>query len=134
MPLTMMNCSGAAVERFIRKYKLSVRDVLIIYDDLDIPLGRFRFRLRGSSGGHHGIDSVIRSLGTQQVSRLRIGIGRQKDGRQSVIRYVLSDFSKEEKACVEAVLLHAMTAVDMALSQGIIAAMNRYNGMEPHNS
>jgi len=98
-PLTWMNDSGWAVAPLARFYKVEPQDILVVYDDLDIPLSAIRFREAGSSGGHRGVQSIIRSLGTDTLPRLRIGIGRPP-GRMDAAAYVLQDFSDEESALV----------------------------------
>jgi PTH1 family peptidyl-tRNA hydrolase len=95
-PQTYMNESGDAVGPLSRFYKIPPEDVLVIYDDLDIPLGTVRYRQEGSSGGHRGVESVIQALGTRQFPRLRLGIGRPP-GRMDAAAYVLQDFSDEEE-------------------------------------
>ncbi len=95
-PQTYMNESGKAVGPLSRFYKIPSEDVLVIYDDLDIPLGTVRYRQEGSSGGHRGVNSIIQALGTRQFPRLRLGIGRPP-GRMDAAAYVLQDFSKEEE-------------------------------------
>jgi len=124
-PLTYMNESGKAVRPAVRRYDIRVADVLIAYDDLDLPLGRIRLRRRGGPGGHKGMDSVIACLGTQDIARLRIGIGRPK--RISPEKYVLRDFSLEESIIMEEAYEKGMVALRCFLREGIIAAMNKYN-------
>ncbi|HID65408.1 MAG TPA: aminoacyl-tRNA hydrolase, partial [Aquificaceae bacterium] len=91
-PLTYMNNSGAAVYNLLEEYGLSPEQMIVIYDDLDLPLGTIRLRLKGSSGGHKGVESIIKYIGTQNFPRLRIGIGRPKK-KEDVVKYVLSPFS-----------------------------------------
>src|SRR5690606_31282690 len=100
--------------------------LLVVYDDLDLPLGTLRFRLQGSAGGHHGMKSSIEHLGTTAFKRLRIGIGRPPAGTD-VVRYVLEPFSPEEQAVVKAVLEVATEAVDAWLTQPFEQVMSRYN-------
>jgi PTH1 family peptidyl-tRNA hydrolase len=100
--------------------------VLLIYDDLDLPLGTTRLRPSGGSGGHRGVRSVIQQLGSQAFARLRIGIGRPP-GRMDPADYVLQDFSAEEEELLDEVLEQTVDAIEAWLDQGIEAAMSRYN-------
>lgn len=125
-PRTFMNKSGQAVAPLVRFYKIPLERVLLIYDDLDLPLGTTRLRPSGGSGGHRGVRSVIQQLGSQAFARLRIGIGRPP-GRMDPADYVLQDFSAEEEELLDEVLEHAVDAIEAWLDQGIEAAMSRYN-------
>jgi PTH1 family peptidyl-tRNA hydrolase len=125
-PRTFMNKSGQAVAPLVRFYKIPLERVLLIYDDLDLPLGTTRLRPSGGSGGHRGVRSVIQQLGSQAFARLRIGIGRPP-GRMDPADYVLQDFSAEEEVLLDEVLEHAVDAIEAWLDQGIEAAMSRYN-------
>ena len=98
-PQTYMNLSGDSIIEFMRYFKIAIEDILVIYDDLDLELGKIRIRSKGSSGGHNGIKSIISRLGTDQFKRIRIGIG--KDSNIPVINYVLSKFSEEELNLLE---------------------------------
>ena len=98
-PQTYMNLSGDCVIDFIKYFKIDIKDVLVIYDDLDLDVGKLRIRSKGSSGGHNGIKSIIARLGTQEFKRIRIGIG--KDTNIPVVDYVLSKFSNEEMNALE---------------------------------
>jgi PTH1 family peptidyl-tRNA hydrolase len=124
-PRTYMNLSGQAVRRLARFYKIAPQDILVIYDDLDLPLGVIRLRPEGGSGGHKGMKSIIESLGTQAFPRLRIGIGRPPD--EDVVDYVLSDFTPDEEIAVENAYERVVAAVECFLTEGIAAAMNGYN-------
>jgi PTH1 family peptidyl-tRNA hydrolase len=124
-PLTFMNQSGQAVRPTVRRYNIPIAHMLIAYDDLDLPLGKVRLRERGGAGGHKGMESVISFLGTQDIARLRIGIGRPKIG--SPDEYVLQDFSLEESIVMEETFEKAVAALERFLREGIIAAMNEYN-------
>ncbi|WP_456455464.1 aminoacyl-tRNA hydrolase [Thermovibrio sp.] len=99
-PLTYMNRSGESVKGFVKFFKLEPQQVLVIYDDLDLPLGKIRLRKRGSSGGHRGLKSVIEELGTDQFPRLRIGIGRP-ERKEEVVNFVLSPFKEKELPIIE---------------------------------
>jgi PTH1 family peptidyl-tRNA hydrolase len=125
-PLTYMNASGEAVGPMQRELGVLPQEILVIYDCLDLPLGRLRLRRAGSSGGHHGMDSVIGSLGTQGFLRMRVGIGSPQ--QSGVIDYVLSPWSVDEKVLVSEVFDTAAEAVLVATRLGFGQAMNRYNG------
>ncbi len=127
-PLTYMNESGQAVKPLVRHYGIALPDLLVVYDDLDLPLGRIRLRARGSSGGHRGVESIIQHLGTTEFPRLRLGIGRPRNG--DAVEYVLSDWLPDERPVVEAAYERAVEAIACFLQEGIVAAMNRYNAGE----
>jgi len=124
-PQTFMNLSGEAVVRLARFYKLPPEGVLVIYDDLDLPLGKIRLRPEGGSGGHRGMSSIIEHLGTGGFPRLRVGIGRPTRG--DPVNYVLSDFAPDERMAIEEAYERAVSAIELWLAEGIEAAMNRYN-------
>ena len=124
-PLTYMNESGEAVQPLVRQYQVALNDLLVVYDDLDLPMGKLRLRARGSSGGHRGLESILCHLGTTEVPRLRLGIGRPAYG--DPVDYVLSDWRAEERPLIEAAYERAVEAIDCALQEGLAAAMNRYN-------
>jgi PTH1 family peptidyl-tRNA hydrolase len=124
-PQTFMNLSGEAVERLARFYDLPPEGLLVIYDDLDLPLGKIRLRPEGGSGGHRGMNSIIEHLGTGGFPRLRVGIGRPVHG--DPVDYVLSDFAPDERLAIEDAYERAISAVEFWLAEGIVAAMNRYN-------
>ena len=127
-PLTYMNRSGLAVGDLVRYFSISIENVLVIYDDMDLPVGRLRLRPGGGSGGHKGMASIITRLGTQDIPRLRLGIGRQgAAGEDHAIEHVLSRFTKEEETEVHQAVLLAADAVDVLLNQGLEEAMNRFN-------
>jgi PTH1 family peptidyl-tRNA hydrolase len=133
-PQTFMNSSGDSVHRLVQLLKVTPADLVIIHDDLDLPLGKVRLRLGGGSGGHKGIESVIARLGTQDFYRVRVGIGRPEvsggtpaEKEEAVIAYVLSDFTAVEKKRVEEVLPGVSGAVVTLLTEGLAAAMNKYN-------
>lgn len=126
-PQTFMNLSGQAVAALRTWYKVeAAREILIIYDDLDLPFARLRFRERGSAGTHNGMRSIVQQLGSSDFARLRIGIG-QPPGKMDVAAYVLSRFSKEEAEQVPDVITTAADAVDLVVREGLVVAMNRYN-------
>ena len=127
-PVTFMNLSGRAVGRAARYFKLTPAQVLVIYDDADLPLGSLRFREGGSHGGQNGIRSIISELGTQEIPRLKLGIGRtDRDPRHELADHVLGRFAPEERSSLEEMLGSATEAVTHALSFGVVSAMNRYN-------
>jgi PTH1 family peptidyl-tRNA hydrolase len=128
-PLTFMNGSGEAVGPLSRWYKVAPQQMLIIYDDLDLPLGKVRVRPGGSSGGHHGIESLIAELHTPDFCRVRVGIGRPERG--DPIDYVLNDFSREQAPVIERTYDLVEQIVLCFLRQGIKEAMNTYNGLTP---
>ena len=131
-PGTFMNLSGKSVACLVRKHKIPLSDLLVIYDDLDLPPGKIRLRQSGSSGGHKGMNSIISILGSEGFPRIKVGIGRpQVDGQplsdDAIINYVLSDFSWHEEALLKPVIARVAEAIDCFLTQGITAAMNKFN-------
>jgi PTH1 family peptidyl-tRNA hydrolase len=124
-PLTFMNLSGNAVGALMRFYKLAPADLIVVYDDLDLPLGRVRLRAAGGSGGHKGMQSIIERLGTEEFARLRVGIGRPAFG--DPVEYVLQNFGPDEEIEIGRALERAVKALEAWLSDGIEAAMNRFN-------
>jgi len=133
-PQTYMNSSGESVAALMKKLDVSPADLIVIHDDLDLPTGKIRLRLGGSSGGHKGVDSIISRIGTRDFHRVRVGIGRPDSNSKSeaaredtVIAYVLSDFTSDERKIIDAAIpLVAQAVVDL-LSEGLTAAMNKYN-------
>ncbi len=126
-PQTYMNLSGEAVGAVARFFKVPPERTLVIFDDLDLPLGTLRLREQGGAGGHHGMASVIAHLGTRDFPRVRIGIGRPA-GQMPPEAYVLQDFSADEKGLMEQTYERAVDAVRVTLREGFQMAMNRYNG------
>jgi peptidyl-tRNA hydrolase, PTH1 family len=133
-PQTFMNASGESVGPLLKKLNIAPADLIVIHDDLDLPVGKIRLRLGGSSGGHKGIESIIARTGTRDFYRIRIGIGRPDvtedssiSKEEAVVSYVLSDFTPEEKKIIEETLPSAGEAVTCLLVQGLEAAMNKYN-------
>jgi PTH1 family peptidyl-tRNA hydrolase len=124
-PQTYMNLSGQAVTEVARFYKVPIQDILVIYDDLDLPLGQLRLRPSGGTGGHNGVASIIAALGSQDFPHLRVGIGRPSHG--DPVDYVLSDFTADELPFIEAAFGDAVAAIELYLREGLEAAMNRYN-------
>ncbi|MDD5747337.1 MAG: aminoacyl-tRNA hydrolase [Candidatus Omnitrophica bacterium] len=133
-PQTFMNLSGQSVARFSEYYKVSPDDILVVFDDIHIPLGMVRIRAEGSAGGHNGMRSVIECLGTDVIARVRLGIGTDERGAD-LSSYVLSRFKHdEENSCAKAMVETASEAVVCWLEKGIAFAMNRYNNRGRENS
>ena len=132
-PKTFMNLSGEAVAALVRRFKLSPENILVVYDDLDLPLGKIRIRESGSSGGHKGIKSIIDRLGTKDFTRIRVGIAPLQDDADTslqpvdAVEHVLSDFTDAEKAVMKDVYHRVAAAVHCILTEGLLAAMNKYN-------
>ena len=125
-PLTYMNRSGSAVRHHMKKLGLSSRDVLVLYDDLNLEPGVIRIRQKGSSGGHNGMQDIIDVLGTTEIPRIRIGIGNSfRRGQQA--EYVLSPFQSNEMDAVEDAISRAGDAALLFIREGIVATMNRFN-------
>jgi len=125
-PMTFVNESGQAVQELMACHGFEPKDILVVHDDLDLPLGKIRLRPRGSAAGHKGVQSIIETLGTEEFPRLRIGIGRPPT-KEEVVDYVLSDFSEEEWAIMEGAYDKAVAAIETFLQLGIEEAMNRHN-------
>ena len=138
-PETFMNLSGMSVRELVAKHEVRPEsDLIVIYDELDLPLGMIRIRQRGSSAGHNGMESVIGALGTQEFLRIRLGIAPDRKISDGV-KYVLTPFRKRELKLVDEVLDTAAEAVSVILKEGPAAAMNRFNRKneideEPRNS
>jgi PTH1 family peptidyl-tRNA hydrolase len=128
-PETFMNLSGRSVGQVVRFYKLLLCDILVICDDLSLPLGKLRIRPGGSDGGQKGLRDITAHLGTDQFPRLRVGIGDQND--VDAVDYVLSRFRSAERPIIDDALIVASQAVAVWVTQGIEAAMNRFNGPAP---
>ena len=131
-PGTFVNLSGSSVACLVRKHDIPLSDLLVIYDDLDLPLGKIRLRQSGSSGGHKGMNSVISTLGSEDFPRIRVGIGHpqmeeQSTNEDAIVNYVLSDFSPQEEAIMKPVIVKVAEAIDCFLSRGIEAAMSKFN-------
>ncbi|WP_017300950.1 aminoacyl-tRNA hydrolase [Nodosilinea nodulosa] len=130
-PLTYMNRSGQSMRAVLDWLKLSPAQVLVVYDDMDLPVGRLRMRLSGSAGGHNGMKSAIAHLGTQEFPRLRIGIGASpREGEQAVVSHVLGNFSKAERSTMDAVVDTTLRALERALLDGVEKAMSLYNSAD----
>jgi peptidyl-tRNA hydrolase, PTH1 family len=126
-PETYMNLSGMAVRELVGKYEVDpAKDLIVIYDELDLPLGRIRIRQRGSSAGHNGMESIIGALGTQEFLRVRLGVGPDKKVSDDA-KYLLSPFRKAQLKVVDEIIDTASEAVRVILKEGPGAAMNRFN-------
>jgi aminoacyl-tRNA hydrolase len=127
-PQTYMNDSGLAVGELVRFYKLDLADLLVVCDDLDLPLGRLRLRARGAAGGQHGMESIIRHLGGNTgFARVRIGVGRPRAGRDQNVDFLLSRPTTDERIVLEEARERGAEAVRVFITEGINVAMNRYN-------
>lgn len=124
-PTTYMNNSGFAVRQVIDFYKASYDQVLIIYDDIDLPVGKIRLRQKGSAGGHNGIKSIIQALGTPTFDRIRVGTSR--DSRIPIIQWVLTNFKEEEQKDLSQAIDHASDAAYYAINHTFAQTMNTYN-------
>ena len=127
-PQTFMNLCARSIKAACRELGIADEDVVLVYDDADLPLGRLRLRQGGGSGGHRGVESVIEELGTAVFGRLKIGVGKPEDSELS--DYLLSAFGEAEKALVRKVAGVAADALSVALSVGFSTAMNRFNGVD----
>jgi PTH1 family peptidyl-tRNA hydrolase len=127
-PRTYMNLSGESVSLLLKEKPSSCRDLIVIHDDLDLPLGKLRIRSGGGSGGHKGVASIISRLGTNDFIRVRVGIGHPDDiDGDDVVDYVLADFAPGEKLVVKTIIDEVVEAVSCILTDGSMAAMDRYN-------
>jgi len=132
-PQTFMNLSGESVKRCVESLGVGSEEILVVHDDLDLPLGRVKVAKKGGGGGHKGIQSIFDHLGTRGFSRVKIGIGRPMQG-EPVDEFVLSPFYREDRAAVEAVLQKAVLACELFVSEGIETAMNHINRQEREGS
>ncbi|MCX7831509.1 MAG: aminoacyl-tRNA hydrolase [Actinobacteria bacterium] len=126
-PLTYMNRSGIAVKCLADHFSLSVEKIIVIYDDIDLPLGGLRIREKGGSGGHKGVASIIRELGTDEFIRIRIGIGRPQSAKVDIVEHVLSPFLPVEKEEIKATIEEAVDAVEWIIQKGVQSAMSKFN-------
>ncbi|WP_346355201.1 aminoacyl-tRNA hydrolase [Azotosporobacter soli] len=125
-PQTYMNLSGTAVGELARWYKVAEEDIVVIFDDMDLPTGKLRLRMKGGSGGHRGIESLLQHLAKDSFLRLRMGIGRPPAGWQ-VVDYVLSRFTAEEQPLIAAAIERSAEAVEAIVKDGMNKAMNLFN-------
>lgn len=126
MPMTYMNLSGESVRELVDYYKCGNDDIIVIYDDISLDVGRIRLRKKGSAGGHNGIKNIISHLGTDEFDRIKVGIG-EKPKNMDLADYVLGRFSKAEQPVIRESVSTAAKAVYTALTEGMDAAMNKYN-------
>ena len=125
-PQTFMNLSGEAVAPIVNFYKIDVENLVVAHDDMDLPLGMIRLRPKGSGGGHHGVESIIQHLGTQNFPRIRIGVGRPPQN-WTVNHHVLSPFTQEDADKISAAIEELVPAVLCIFKEGINNAMNKFN-------
>ena len=135
-PQTYMNESGQAVGKLVKKFAKGLDDLVVIHDDLDLPVGRMRIRRGGSAGGHNGIKSIINALGPDFI-RIRVGIGRPSvpqggvpTPEDEIVGYVLSGFTRDEKKVIEETIPKVSEAIGCIITEGLMAAMNKYNQTE----
>ncbi len=127
-PMTMMNLSGEAVGPLMKYYNIEIDELLVLYDDLDLPQGEIRLRQKGSAGGHNGMKSIIQVLGTDEFKRIRIGVDRPSNG-MAIVDYVLQKFSKQEMETMDKVIDHSARAIEAFIeSSRFDRVMNEYNG------
>jgi len=129
-PMTYMNLSGEFVQKFAAYHNIALEDILIVYDELALPLGKIRIRKNGSAGGQNGMKSIIQHFGTDNVSRIRIGIGPQPE-KVNATNFVLGKFSKSEENELDAVFDRTVEAIKVIVENGIDVAMNKYNPALP---
>jgi PTH1 family peptidyl-tRNA hydrolase len=129
-PLTFMNLSGRSVRQAIDFYQVSAADLLIICDDINLPLGQLRLRPNGAAGGHNGLKDIQRHVGTSEYARLKLGVGAPDRSREEVVDYVLARFKPGERKVVSDMILRASQAVGVWIKEGVEAAMNRFNAPE----
>lgn len=127
-PLTYMNASGQAVGAVALFYRVPLERILVVMDDADLPLGELRLRPGGSSGGHHGLDSVQQHLQAREFPRLRIGIGRGENGARQITGHVLGSFRGEETELLDKLIGRACDQIECWLDEGVQLAMNKFNG------
>jgi PTH1 family peptidyl-tRNA hydrolase len=127
-PLTFMNASGVAVAKLTRRYTLDAKNLWVVHDDVDLPLGKIKIRIGGAAAGHHGVESIIRELGTDKFVRFRLGIGHPGRGTDTLVeKYVLREFDINEKTEVRQMIKKAVEAAQVALEKGLERAMNEFN-------
>ncbi|MEA4812557.1 MAG: aminoacyl-tRNA hydrolase [Anaerolineaceae bacterium] len=126
-PLTFMNDSGVSVAALVHYFKIDLNRLLVIHDELDLPFGSIRLRAEGGTSGQKGMGSIIAKLGTQAFPRMRLGIGRPT-GQMEAADYVLQRFAKQEEELLKIVLKTAVEAAQNFVKDGLVTAMNRYNG------
>jgi PTH1 family peptidyl-tRNA hydrolase len=129
-PLTYMNLSGAVLKPYLRRpFWAAAKDLMIVVDEVALPLGRYRFRAKGSAGGHNGLKSIEGAVQSQEYSRLRIGIAPEDPARRGVLRdYVLDDFGKQEEAVIRDLMPTFAAALELWTESGIVTVMNKFTG------
>ncbi len=127
-PLTFMNNSGQAVAELVNYFDVDLSQLLIVFDDIELPFGRIRLRARGSSGGHNGLDSVLQHINTKNFARLRIGIGTEY-AKRDMIKFVLSSFSRNEQKELDSIIDRSIDAILDFVEYGIDFTMNKYNSL-----
>ncbi|MFE8704036.1 aminoacyl-tRNA hydrolase [Cytobacillus sp. FJAT-54145] len=125
-PLTYMNLSGESIRAVMDYYDIDLKDIVVIYDDLDLPVGKIRLRQKGSAGGHNGIKSTIAHVGSQEFNRIRVGVDRPSNGMK-VTDYVLGRFTKEEQEVMDEVINRCTKACEAWLQQPFLQVMNDFN-------
>ena len=130
LPLTFMNVSGEAVEEFVRAYDLQAPDVIVVHDDLDLPIGCLRIRPGGGTGGHKGLRSIVMALGTEAFARLKIGIGRPASDVDPA-DFVLAPFTPAELEVLQPIMTKAVEGLACFVLHGVQEAMNRFNSRTP---
>ena len=126
-PRTFMNLSGEAVLEMVHRHQVDLANLIVVYDDLDLAVGKLRLRERGSAGTHNGMKSIVQRLGSQDFPRLRIGIGRPEPGAADAVDFVLGAFRPAEREAVDAAATRACDCIDAILAEGIERAMNVHN-------
>jgi peptidyl-tRNA hydrolase, PTH1 family len=130
LPQTFMNSSGQAVESLVKKFKVALEDLVVIHDDLDLPLGKIRIKKSGGTGGHHGLESIIDYLGSSDFVRVRLGIGRptaSENTEDAIIKFVLSNFADSEKKIVRPLISRVVQSLDSLILMGLEATMSKFN-------
>ncbi|WP_332697249.1 aminoacyl-tRNA hydrolase [Halalkalibacter lacteus] len=125
-PLTYMNLSGECVRPFIDYFNIDIKDVVVIYDDMDLPVGKIRLRQKGSAGGHNGIKSLIQHLGTPEFNRIRVGVDRPQNG-ESIVNYVLGTYDPDEREQVKESIIQTSKAVEAWTTKTFLEVMNEFN-------
>ena len=130
-PMTYMNASGEAIGRLMHYYRIEPSDIIVISDDVNLPPGRIRVRAEGGAGGHNGLSSIIKHVGTQAFTRIRVGVGQSKKNTDSLIGHVLGRITQEDEAPINAAIETAAEAALCAIHESTETAMNRYNAPPP---
>lgn len=135
-PQSFMNLSGETIAKLLRQHKVKPENLIVVYDDLDLPVGRVRIRRGGSAGGHKGVNSIIAYIDTQDFIRVRVGIGHpnnqecNEDNDNGIINHVLSDFTTEEKPLIKEIILLVGKILGSLLANGLTVTMNQYNSID----